>query len=68
MECTIFQLFGPCRQDEHDECAGEHLVGLNDGMQGATGHWLTCACECHGEWEPDAAYEAGYAYAAGYHD
>jgi len=59
METTIFKMFGPCKESNHDECAGETYLGEG---------WLICVCDCHEEWHPDRAYEAGYSYAAGYQD
>jgi hypothetical protein len=65
---TVHRMFEPCRNDEHDDCAGDVYEGLNDGMQGATGRAVQCSCDCHVPWSEDRHYAAQYAYACGYHD
>jgi hypothetical protein len=65
---TVYQMFGPCKTDEHDDCSAEIYVDHNDGK--LSGHFIVCGCECHvgaggGE---DRHYAAQYAYACGYHD
>lgn len=65
MQKRIVKMFEPCRAGDCDACAGETVLDLNDGMQGATSPILECGCECHEEWHPDRAYAAGYAYASG---
>ena len=66
MDTTVYRLFDPCREDDHDDCAAELWVGHNDGR--LNGHFIRCACECHVPESTDRLYGAQYAYACGYHD
>ena len=58
---TASKMFEPCRDDDHDDCAGDVYVDDGAGL-------IQCSCECHEPWGQDRAYAAGYAYASGYHD
>jgi len=63
---TVYRLFDPCRENEHDDCAAELWVNHNDGRLG--GHRVVCGCACHVPDSTDRLYAAQYAYACGSHD
>ena len=66
MDTTVYRLFDPCRENDHDDCAAELWVDHNDGR--LNGHFILCACKCHVPESTDRLYGAQYAYACGYHD